>query len=183
VTPQGRQGAMDHAQLARYRELLKASDADDVHELIARHGAEILSRDLPYLVVAVRNTRRSALRRGAERYETPTKHPPEVADLESVWDPVARVIAHEGLRELASAMAELAPQDVLVLWAHASGHSDQEIVRQWEELGFTPPHPSSELIRKRRERAGARLRGLVVRERSQTHEGRGQDQPGRQRSG
>jgi hypothetical protein len=174
---------MDHAQLARYRELLKASDADDVHELIARHGAQILGRDLPYLIVAVRNTRRSALRRGAVRYETPTQHPPEVAAPESVWDPVARVIANEGLRDLASAMAELAPQDILVLWAHASGHSDEEIVRQWDRLGFTPPHPSLELIRKRRERAGARLRELVVRERGHTHERRGEDRSEGRRSG
>jgi hypothetical protein len=159
----------DHSSLAgqriaHYRELLAASDADSVHDLVVRHGPEILDRDLPYLIVAARNQLRSEMRRGSSRYDTPVSEPPQETTVEgSAWDPLARVMAHERLRELAEAMAGLDPRDVLVLWAHAAGHSDAEIIEQWNRLGFSPLGPTAVAIRKRRERAGQLVRDRLSR--------------------
>ncbi|HEX3391569.1 MAG TPA: hypothetical protein VHS55_03310 [Solirubrobacteraceae bacterium] len=158
MTPKRRKG-LDDRRLAHYRALLASADADAVHDLIVRHGAEILDRDLPYLVVAARNQLRSSKRSGPERYDTPMGELPERPTAEgSIWDPLARIAAHEGLLALARSLAELDARDVLVLWSHAAGHSDAEIVAQWDRLGFSPPNPTEVAIRKRRERAGQRLR-------------------------
>jgi hypothetical protein len=158
VTP-NRPQLLDERQLAHYRVLLESTDADSVHDLIVRQGPEILDRDLPYLIVAARNQLRSRMRRGPEHYDVPTSEVPATATGEgSIWDPLARATTHETLRELALAMANLDPRDVLVLWSHANGHSDAEIVAEWDQLGFKPSSPTYVAIRKRRERAVQRLR-------------------------
>ena len=150
----------------RYRELLRASDADAVHDLVIRHGPEDprarppISRGRRTQPVA----KRRAARGGAGRYEIPSPNVPEPATAEgSIWDPVARVIADEGLRELAGALGELDPRDVLVLWGRAASRSDEEIAAEWDRLGFTPSSPSAAAIRKRRERAGVQVRERLAR--------------------
>jgi hypothetical protein len=142
----------------RYSELLRVVDPDALHDLVVRHGPEILERDLPYLVVAARNQRRGKLRRGAARYEVPSADVRAGEAAGSVWDPLARVVARETLRELLAELAELDPRDVLALWSHAAGRTDAEIVAEWDALGFEPANPSEASIRQRRSRTRQRLR-------------------------
>ncbi len=159
-----RPDGLDDRQLAHYRALLASTDADAVHDLIARHGPEILDRDLPYLIVAARNQLRSELRRPSRRHVVLTSAAPEQPTAEgSIWDPLARVTADESRRALLLALAELDPRDVLVLWSRAAGRTDAEVAAQWDQLGFSPPNPSETAIRKRRERAGERLRKQLAR--------------------
>lgn len=139
------------------------SDSDALHDLLVRHGPGILDRDLPYLVVAARNQKRSTLRRGAARFETPSPDV-HIDEQRSLWDPLARVMADEALGQLLSALASLDPRDVLVLWSNAAGQSDAEIASQWDSLRFDPPNPSIESIRKRRQRARARLQERIDRD-------------------
>jgi hypothetical protein len=145
-------------QSMRYAELLRVSDADALHELLLRHGPAILDRELPYLVVAAGNQRRSMARRGAASHEIPTTDIGADEGAHSLWDPLASAIAREGFGELLTALGDLDPRDLLVLWSHAAGASDTEIAAQWDELQFNPPSPSIESIRKRRERARVQLR-------------------------
>ena len=159
VTPRPRRTwTLSDEQRRRYAELLRVSDPDALHDLLIRHGSGILDRDLPYLVVAARNQQRSTLRRGAPSREIPSPDVSGDLDQPSLWDPLAIVLADEGLRELIAGLAELDPRDVLALWSHAAGRSDAEIAAQWDDLRFEPPNPSEESIRKRRQRARKRLR-------------------------
>jgi len=144
-------------QSMRYAELLRVSDADALHELLLRHGPAILDRELPYLVVAAGNQRRSMARRGAASHEIPSPDIRGDDQPRSIWDPLASAIAREGFAELLAALGDLDPRDLLVLWSHAAGASDKEIAAQWHDLQFDPPSPSIESIRKRRERARVRL--------------------------
>ncbi len=159
VTSRRSSRVLSDEHLRRYRELLRASDADAVHDLLVRHGPEILDRDLPYLVVAARHQLINSERRGASRFEIPLAEVPEQPTQEgSIWDPLASAIAMESTRELVRALAELDDRDVLVLWGRAANRSDEELAREWDRLGFTPSSPSTAAIRKRRERANVKVR-------------------------
>ncbi len=143
-----------------YRKLSRISDKDALHQLIAAHGTEILDRGLPYVLIAARNWKRSAIRRGASHTEVP------VTDLEiepssSLWDPFQQLEQKEALRSVTDALAQLEDPDFLVIWRHAEGYSDLDIQREWNELGFDPPRPAVEYLRKRRQRARERLRKIL----------------------
>jgi hypothetical protein len=158
VTPRDPTWQLTGRQRDRYQELLSIADGDALHDLLVRHGPEILDRDLPYLVVAARNQVRSRSRRGAAKYERPSEDVGADAEADSLWDPVARAMAHEGLRELLAELGDLDPRDVMVLWSHAAGRTDHEIAAEWDKLGFKPRGPSLESIRTRRARARTLLR-------------------------
>jgi len=153
---EGEQRLQTIDRVGLYRKLSRLTGLDALHQLIAAHGPEILDKGLPYLLVAARNWKRSALRRRAAHVEV------SVPDLDhlpsSLWDPFRQLEQKESLRAVLGALAELDDQDVLVVWRHAEGHSDEEIRREWNALGFEPRDPSVEYLRKRRQRARESLR-------------------------
>lgn len=148
--------SLDRIEL--YRKLSRIADLDALHSVIAAHGAEVLDKGLPYVLIAARNWRRSDHRRSAAHPEVPVTDAPEPA---SLWDPFQELAQNESLRRLTSALAELADEEVLVVWRHAEGYTDGEIQQEWDALAFEPRTPSVEYIRKRRQRARARLKELV----------------------
>jgi hypothetical protein len=152
---------LDAERLRTYQQLREIADHDDVHDLLARYGPSILDRGLPYLVVAARNRLRSRLRRGYSRYEVPTQDPLPDEPTSRVWDPLTRLVASEQLRKLLSELATMDDRDVLVVWRHAEGVADEEILAEWNARGFLPRMPSVGSIRKRRERARETLRKLL----------------------
>lgn len=158
MTSRQRTWELSDEQRLRYAQLLEVSDPDALHDLLVRHGPEILDRDLPYLVVAARNQRRSSLRRGAPRHEMPSPDVREIEQERSLWDPLATVLADERLNELVTALGELDRRDLFVVWGHAAGRNDAEIAAEWDQLQFDPPRPSLGAIRKRRQRARTQLR-------------------------
>lgn len=145
-------------RLELYRRLSRIIDMDALHSVIARHGAEVLDKGLPYVLIAARNWRRSDHRRNSAHPEVPVADAPEPA---SLWDPFQELAQSRSLSRLTSALASLADEDVLVVWRHAEGYTDTEIQKEWDELGFEPRTPSDAYIRKQRQRARARLKELL----------------------
>jgi hypothetical protein len=145
-------------RIETYRKLSSITDKDALHSVIAIHGAQILDKGLPYVLIAARNWQRSAHRRTAAHPEVPVTDLPEPA---SLWDPFQELEQKESLRALASAFSQLDNQDVLVVWRHAEGYTDIQIQQEWDALGFEPRTPSEEYLRKRRQRARERLKTLL----------------------
>ena len=143
-----------------YRRLMAAVDEEALHDLVARSGPAVLELPFPYVVVAARNRRRD--RERSERRSVPTE-PAALPEREAApgWDPLEIALASDSLRRTLDALATMDDRDVLVVWLHAQDHSDVEIAEAWDALGLLPPSPSTESIRKRRERARAALRQLV----------------------
>jgi hypothetical protein len=147
--------------LERYRQLREVADPDAVQDLVARHGPAILDRSLPYLVVSARNEQRGRARKASARREVSYAAPPDQQLTPRTWDPLARVASNDQLRRVLEALASLDDRDVLVVWRRAEGVTDDEIRAEWDARGFMPPHPNDDAIRKRRERARARLRTML----------------------
>jgi hypothetical protein len=131
---------------------------DALHSVIAEHGAEILDKGLPYVLIAARNWRRTDYRRSSAHPTVPVAQVPEPV---SLWDPFQELAQSESLHRLTSALAKLSDDEVLVVWRHAQGYADNEIQKEWDALGFEPRTPTLEYIRKRRQRARARLKELL----------------------
>jgi hypothetical protein len=143
---------------ATYRALTRAADLDAVHDLIVAKGAEVLDLPFPYLVVAARNRARDRYRR---RTREDLTGQPELGSTGSAWDPLELVVANDELRRTLERLAAMDDRDVLVVWSSANGLSDAEIVSAWNDLGFQPPDPTPDAIRKRRERARRELSSRV----------------------
>jgi hypothetical protein len=137
-----------------------AFDRDALHSLIATHGAKILDKGVPYVLIAARNWQRSAHRRVEAHPEVPVT---EVTEPVSLWDPFQEIERKESLRALTTALSQLDDQEVLVVWRHAEGYTDLQIQREWDALGFEPRTPSEEYLRKRRQRAREHLKTLLGR--------------------
>jgi hypothetical protein len=148
---------------ALYVALSQAVDLDGLHDLIATKGMEILELPFPYLVVAARNRVRDRLRRQAREDPSASANTPDAAASPILWDPLELVMANDELRRTLEALAAMDDRDVLVVWLSAQGSSDEEIVAEWDSLGFAPSHPTLAAVRKRRERARAELRRRVDR--------------------
>jgi hypothetical protein len=146
---------------ALYERLKRATDLDALHEIIAARGPSILDRGFPYLLVAARNRARSRHRQETRRSDAS----PEDSANRSRWDPFEQLSGRETLRRLLDCLAELADEDALILWRHAQGWSDDEILEEWKALGFEPREPSAALLRKRRERARNELARRLGRDR------------------
>lgn len=149
---------IDRAEL--YRKLSRISDIDALHSLIAAHGAEILDKGLPYVLIATRNLRRSEHRRSVAHSDVTAA---SIQGPVSLWDPYQQLEHTESLQRVTSALSELDDEDVLVVWKHAEGYSDTEIQQEWDVLGFEPRAPTVEYLRKRRQRARERLKKLLAR--------------------
>jgi hypothetical protein len=145
---------------AIFRELLARSDDDSLSlsDLVARHGPEVLDREVPYLVVALRNQTRSRMRQDAR--QDALRQP--AAGLSESIDPARVVLAREELHAVASALSDLEPRDAWAVWWHANGLDDDEIAQLWDEAAFDPPAPSRDYLRKRRERARNTLRAAMA---------------------
>jgi hypothetical protein len=152
-------------RLALYEKLRRITDPDALHQLIAAHGAEILEKGLPYILIAARNWRRNLHRQAVAHPEVPVGDLPAdpASSSRSVWDPYERLAQKEGLRALAHALAQLDEADFLVVWRHAEGEPDTLIQQEWDAVGFEPRRPSVEYLRKRRQRAREQLRALLGR--------------------
>jgi len=145
-----------------YRELRsRRVDTSGLADLVIRYGSEILEREVPYIVVALRHididARRRELRqlRVADRLESSSAAPFTDAD------PADVVLSRTSFDEAITALRQLDEADAWALWWHAAGFSDQEIAERWRQAGFQPTRPSSELLRKRRQRAREQLREIV----------------------
>ncbi|MDQ1422139.1 MAG: hypothetical protein QOJ52_4101 [Acidimicrobiaceae bacterium] len=137
-------------------------DRDALDQLLVDKGPRLLDADIPYVVAAVRNRRLSALRRDARRAELEVHQATSDRFLEgSAFDPADVVVARSELEAVISALADMDPRYSWTLWWHAAGHTDAEITDLWNDAGFNPPDPTPESIRKRRERARSRLRGVL----------------------
>jgi len=152
-------GELDQGRIAKYQRLREVADPDAVHDLVGRHGIEILDRTFPYLVVAARNRRIAAYRRNSKDYLV--RDIPDRATGVDSQDPLAAILEDATLSKVLEAMALLDDRDVLVLWRSAEGVSDEEIRVEWNLRGFNPPWPTTEALRKRRERARQRLLQIV----------------------
>lgn len=153
------ESASERERRALYERLRRAADLDAIHDLLAKHGPQILDRGFPYLIVSARNRVRSQQRRAAIRREISSD---DVREAEfPFWDPFERIAQREDLRRVAEALAGLDDEEILVIWRHTEGRSDREIQAEWDEHGFEPPSPNPAYLRKRRERARKRLRKLL----------------------
>jgi hypothetical protein len=150
-------------RLEVYRKLRTIVDPDALHQLIAAHGPEILQKGLPYILIAARNWQRNRYRQAVAHPQVPLTELPADVSARSVWDPYERLAQKEGLRALADALARLDDEDFLVVWRHAEGEPDTAIQQEWDAVGFQPPAPTVEYLRKRRQRARERLRTLLRR--------------------
>lgn len=143
-----------------YRVLLdEGLNADDLDALLEREGAALLDRHIPYLVVAARNRRRDVDRRERRRSVLEgVAHQDRGLATPSVLDPAEVVEARAELSAVVEQLGRLDPRYSWPLWWHAAGFTDDEIIELWDEAELTPPHPTRETIRKRRERARSMLR-------------------------
>lgn len=155
----GRRPGGDPAEEWRevYEALARRPELEEVHELIARKGPEVLRRGVPWLLIRARLDARSTARRQRRRARAAEDAVPPPGGA-SLWDPYERVVAAESLSRLLAGLAELPLEDALLVWWHAEGRSDTEVAAQWQELGLAPKEPSAAALRKRRERARKRLR-------------------------
>lgn len=159
VTPEERQDLEDQ-RAQRYRALANVRDRDALHDALAKDPS-LWDSDAPLTRVAARwrqlDARRTEQRRDEIAAEAQADLTPTV-DL----DPLATVLAREEFAELQHALAQLDPRDLHLVWLHASGYSDAEVVAIWNRLGFEPSDPTPAALRKRRSRALAHLRDLVT---------------------
>jgi DNA-directed RNA polymerase specialized sigma24 family protein len=151
---------LDDDQLARYGEVRTFLDEDALHDLLLRRGSAILDQPIPYLVRAVRNQQIDNWRKH-RRDLSFDELSPNTSSTSAMWDPLVRVAQSDELSRVLDAIASMDDRDVLVLWAHEAGSSDEEIQAEWDRLQYKPANPSLEALRKRRERARAALRRLV----------------------
>lgn len=144
----------------RYRQLrarLSETDLESLSDLLVSAGLEILDRDVPYVLVALRNRTRDRIRREQRGQELAATSSAVAGPLDAA-DPAAIVASRSELEAVVSAMDQLEERDRWLLWWHAAGLSDDEIRLRWEAAGFTPPTPSRAMLRQRRARARDRLR-------------------------
>jgi hypothetical protein len=83
----------------------------------------------------------------------------EPADVGQIMNPFEAAVANEERRMLVDALAELPDADVLTVWRHAEGVSDEEIATAIEALGHA--RISAAGIRMRRMRVLGKLRQLL----------------------
>lgn len=149
------EGELWQKRVEAYRELRRITDEDALHDVIERLGPEVLDRDLPYLLVVVRNrTRdrmRSQTRRDRREQVVSAAHPG------SVLDPLEAVLADEGLSEVLLQLSTLDERDGWLVWWASQGHSTRELQSLWGAAGFEPENPTEAMIRKRLSRARERL--------------------------
>ncbi len=151
-------GAPPDSWRSVYDEAVRRADLDTVHDLIARYGPEVLERGLPYVLVAARNRARDLHRQAARRQDRTLDglDPPESLDAE---DDARTALRLTGLSsKLIQALGELSEPDAVLLWEGARGSSDSAIALEFVERGWDLTPASRATIRKRRERATARLR-------------------------
>lgn len=146
-------------RFADLRRRLSESEGEALAELVASHGLEILDRDVPYILVALRNRLRDRARRDARGHELEAVAA-SAGPLAEI-DPAVIVTARDELTQVLRAMADLEERDRWALWWHAAGYPDQEILAMWRDAGFEPADPTLAGLRQRRLRARARLRLAV----------------------
>lgn len=154
-----RQRRLEDDRTRRYRKLDGIRDRDALQDALARDPS-LWDKDTPIVIAAARFRHVDERRRAARRAEILAQAPTETPAADR-WDPLARLLAREALNELRAALAELDRRDLIVIWLHASGHTDQEIIRTWNALELSPRDPSPDSIRKRRERVRANLRARL----------------------
>jgi hypothetical protein len=147
---------------ALYERLRRAGvDLDALHDVFERTGGSILDRSVPYALVATRNRLRDVGRSDSRRrdregsYEAALQAPGVEA-----LDPAERLDAREDLRRAIRALAQLEERDAWLLWWHAGGFSDAEVVDLWTDAAFEPHRPSAAYLAVRRHRARSRLREI-----------------------
>lgn len=146
-----------------YRRALELADEDSVHDVIARAGVEILSQKVPYVVQAARWQQASSYRKETRRQSLREEAgvAPLLSPSLSLWDPYEQIAHIQEFKVVADALSTLPDEDVMALWGHLEGRSDKEIMDQWVASGVGPKNPTVEVIRKRRQRALARLKVMV----------------------
>lgn len=150
--------AWDLSLVDTYRALVQSRSVaeDSVHEMIHRFGPRILRRDFPYLVTVAKGLGQSADRTAQRRQDILARHG---ARPRSSLDPLEAVVENAALRETLEALAKLPDDDALLLWWHALGFSDEEIMKMWSDAGQTGL--SEVAIRQRRSRSRRALKLLV----------------------
>lgn len=151
--------SLDSDRTEIYRTLQARLPKDDhahLQSVLARNGAALLDRGVPYLLTAVRNERISSWRRSAR--EVVSEGPEQIA----ILDPAAVVAQRDELGAAMDAIRSIEERDGWLLWWTAEGFSLAEIAGMWDEAGFDPKKPSPEYLRVRRSRARQRLRELLL---------------------
>jgi len=154
----GRRVAESDSDFESVYERLVAStgvDRDSVHDLVSKHGPEILERDFPYLLVVARGLRKSRVRRSARRFSLLEQY---LEREPSRFDPMDLAVVDDELRRTLENLVSLSELDALIVWLFATGYSDAEIqLKLPERFGEL----SLDQIRKRRSRAREELRRLA----------------------
>jgi hypothetical protein len=113
---------------------------------------------LPYLVAKARYEVLNRQRKAFQRHEISSGSLPDVATQSFEDAYVDWVIADSALRRVLEAVSQLSDEDVIILWRHVEGMSDQQIRDRWASWRLPTPAPSIAALRKRRERIRNRLR-------------------------
>lgn len=150
----------DKNRWSTYRALINSRSVDDdsIHEMVHRFGVEILDRDFPYLLAVAKGLTKSEARTESRRrglLEASAARP------KSVVDPLSAALNNDALRRTLEALARLPDADARLLWWHALGHSDEEILELWRAAQLEPRDLSPAALRQRRSRARRLLRDEV----------------------
>lgn len=129
---------------------------EELHDQIAQKGLEVLERGIPYVIQAARWGRIDAARRAGRETSLGDNEPPDPR----LTSPFVEVAASEERQLLIEALSELPDADVLAVWRHHEGWSDEEIAVAIAEIGGGKLTAAT--IRKRRERAMVKLRTLLT---------------------
>jgi hypothetical protein len=157
--PTKRRSSLADERERTYLALHRVADVDAVHDLVLRHGPDVLARELPYLIIATRNRLRDSLRQADARQRRETHI---AAGSTPATDPAAEVERTWARDRLISALARLSDADVIVLWRHAEGFDDRSVITELEAKGLVDTGLTEVALRKRRQRALERARTLLT---------------------
>jgi hypothetical protein len=151
-----REGVDPSQRDERYRAAIERESADDVHDVIAARGPEILDADLPYLIRSARNARLAGWRKGRRLQSFGLAGGDDVAAAEVDFD--AAIDAADALELTLGLIAELSDRDALLLWRIAEGRSYDDVAAELVGSGLESSLPSLNALRKRRSRLLQQLR-------------------------
>jgi hypothetical protein len=163
-TQESAEPSFDSSPLFTYLQAIRTAGSEDVHEALAHTGTEILKHGVPYLVTAARWRAKDHFRRDARRQELLDRdkqsYEMDLASSQS-WDPYEWAVRSESSRRLLKLLGELPNRELLTVWGHARGSSNEEILADWVTHGLEQEGDSPDTVERVRQAAIARLRRRV----------------------
>jgi hypothetical protein len=131
-----------------YQSVVPYVNRDDLHEVLAARGPNLLAQDVPYIIQACRWKHIDRTRRRL-REEQLLEH----NELAIVEDAFEVLVSDDRLVQLRIGLARLSDIDVMIVWKTAEGDDDHTIARRLRV--------SVDVVRQRRSRAVGRLREFI----------------------